>query len=38
VPVPREHEALKWVAVRDLGNYPMPPADGPLVAVLRDWL
>ena len=38
VPMPREHKALKWVAVRDLGKYAMPPADGPLVAVLRDWL
>ena len=38
VPMPREHKALKWVAVRDLGKYPMPPADAPLVAVLRDWL
>jgi 8-oxo-dGTP diphosphatase len=38
VPRPREHAALKWAAVRELAKYPMPPADGPLVAVLRDWL
>ncbi len=37
-PVAREHTALKWVAVRDLSKYPMPPADKPLLAVLRDWL
>jgi 8-oxo-dGTP diphosphatase len=38
VPQAREHAALKWVAVRDLPRYPMPPADKPLLAVLRDWL
>jgi 8-oxo-dGTP diphosphatase len=38
VPVPREHSALKWAQVRDLAKFPMPPADLPLVAVLRDWL
>lgn len=35
---PREHAALKWVGVRDLPAYPMPAADRPLIAVLRDWL
>lgn len=38
VPAAREHSALKWVGVRDLSAYPMPPADKPLLAVLRDWL
>ncbi|HVL22021.1 MAG TPA: (deoxy)nucleoside triphosphate pyrophosphohydrolase [Amaricoccus sp.] len=38
VPTPREHAALKWVGVRELSAYPMPPADKPLLAVLRDWL
>jgi 8-oxo-dGTP diphosphatase len=38
VPRPREHRALKWVGVRDLSAYPMPPADLPLLPVLRDWL
>ena len=37
-PTAREHTALKWVAVRDLPKYPMPPADKPFLAVLRDWL
>jgi 8-oxo-dGTP diphosphatase len=37
-PVAREHSELKWAAVRDLASYPMPPADKPLLAVLRDWL
>ena len=35
---PREGQALKWVRVKDLRSYPMPPADVPLIAVLRDWL
>ena len=34
----REGQALKWVWVRDLKSYPMPPADIPLIAMLRDWL
>lgn len=32
----REHEALAWVKPARLGDYPMPPADAPLVAWLRD--
>ena len=35
---PREEQALKWVAVADLRHYPMPPADKPLIPVLRDLL
>ena len=38
IPQPREHAALKWVRARDLARYPMPPADLPLLPVLRDWL
>lgn len=34
----REHEALAWVKPSRLGDYPMPPADAPLVAWLRDLL
>lgn len=34
----REHEAIAWVRPRDMASYPMPPADAPLVAFLRDWL
>ena len=37
-PRPREHAALRWAAVRELPALPMPPADRPLLAVLRDWL
>jgi 8-oxo-dGTP diphosphatase len=34
----REAQALKWVRARELRNYPMPPADGPLVPPLIDLL
>ena len=34
----REHEAIAWVKPDKLADYPMPPADEPLVAWLRDWL
>ena len=34
----REHEALAWVNPAKLPDYPMPPADEPLVAWLRDLL
>jgi 8-oxo-dGTP diphosphatase len=34
----REHEALAWVKPAKMGDYPMPPADAPLVAWLRDLL
>lgn len=32
------HSALAWVKPSKLGDYPMPPADAPLVAWLRDVL
>jgi 8-oxo-dGTP diphosphatase len=32
----REHKAIAWVKPVNLGDYPMPPADAPLVAWLRD--
>ena len=34
----REHDALAWVKPNKLSDYPMPPADEPLVAWLRDLL
>jgi len=36
VVVNREHAALAWVKPARLSDYPMPPADVPLVAWLRD--
>ncbi len=35
---PREGQELKWVLPARLGDYPMLPADAPLVAQLRDLL
>ncbi|WP_372610384.1 8-oxo-dGTP diphosphatase MutT [Aquicoccus sp.] len=38
IPHAREGQTLKWVRARDLRSYPMPPADIPLIPILRDWL
>lgn len=35
---PREGQTLKWVRANDLRSFPMPPADIPLIPILRDWL
>ncbi len=35
---PREGQMLKWVRPAQLRDYPMPPADIPLIPILRDWL
>ena len=32
----REGQALKWVRPRQLRDYPMPPADEPLIPFLLD--
>jgi 8-oxo-dGTP diphosphatase len=37
-PTTREHKALKWVRPQSLRDYPMPPADEPLIAALCDLL
>jgi len=34
----REGQNFKWVKPNLLKDYPMPPADEPLVAMLRDFL
>ncbi len=38
VPQAREGQVLKWARARDLTSYPMPPADVPLIPILRDLL
>lgn len=38
IPRPTEGQTLKWVRAALLGDYDMPPADVPLVAMLRDLL
>jgi 8-oxo-dGTP diphosphatase len=37
-PAGREGQRIEWVRVNRLRDYPMPPADVPLVAMLRDLL
>jgi 8-oxo-dGTP diphosphatase len=37
-PVSRENQALRWVRAGNLKDFPMPPADIPLIPVLRDLL
>ena len=35
---PAEGQKLAWVKPNALRDYPMPPADLPLIPILRDWL
>jgi len=35
---PMENQQIKWVMPMRLGDYPMPPADKPLIAMMRDYL
>ncbi|MEM9973273.1 MAG: 8-oxo-dGTP diphosphatase MutT [Pseudomonadota bacterium] len=37
-PQSREGQRLAWARANELRNYPMPPADIPLIPILRDWL
>ncbi len=37
-PTGREGQALAWVRPAKLADYPMPPADKPLIPLLRDFL
>lgn len=38
IPRSRENQNLKWVKARQLRDYPMPPADEPLIPALIDLL
>jgi 8-oxo-dGTP diphosphatase len=38
IPQGIEGQKLTWVRANKLKEYPMPPADIPLIPVLRDWL
>jgi 8-oxo-dGTP diphosphatase len=35
---PQESQEIKWVRAMRLADYPMPPADAPLIPWLRDLL
>jgi 8-oxo-dGTP diphosphatase len=38
IPVAREGQTLKWTKAAALRDYPMPPADIPLIPILQDLL
>lgn len=38
IAVPKEGQTLKWVRPRQMRDYPMPPADEPLIPFLIDLL
>lgn len=38
IPSGREGQAIKWVRPKALRDYPMPPADEPLIPILQDLL
>jgi 8-oxo-dGTP diphosphatase len=38
LPTPRENQTLAWVRPNRLAEYDMPPADKPLIPLLRDFL
>jgi 8-oxo-dGTP diphosphatase len=35
---PLENQTIAWVRAAKLRDYPMPPADLPLIPILQDWL
>ena len=37
-PAPKEGQKLAWARANSLKEYPMLPADIPLIPILRDWL
>lgn len=38
IPAGKEGQKLSWARSSELKNYPMPPADIPLIPILRDWV
>lgn len=38
IPEPKEGQRLAWARADQLRDYPMPPADIPLVAALRQYI
>jgi 8-oxo-dGTP diphosphatase len=38
IPSALENQELAWVKPNKLRDFPMPPADVPLIPILRDWL
>jgi len=38
IPIAQEGQNLTWARAAELRDYPMPPADKPLIPILRDLL
>lgn len=38
IPTAQEGQTLAWVKPNALKDYPMPPADKPLLPIIRDWV
>lgn len=38
IPRPKEGQTLEWALPKRLNDYSMPPADLPIIPILRDWL
>ncbi|TCT44876.1 8-oxo-dGTP diphosphatase MutT [Martelella mediterranea] len=38
IPEGREGQVIKWTLARNLRDFPMPPADEPLIPILQDLL
>lgn len=38
IPSAREGQRLSWVRAEKLRDFPMPPADLPLLPIIRDWV
>ncbi len=38
IPTGRDGQTLAWARAQELRDYPRPPADIPLIPILRDWL
>lgn len=38
IPSSQEGQKLQWVRPENLRDYKMPPADIPLIPILKDWL
>ncbi len=38
IPQGREGQSIAWAKPAQLRDFPMPPADLPLIPILRDWL
>lgn len=38
IPQAQEGQTLKWVRAQNLKDFEMPPADIPLIPMIRDWI